>query len=115
MPIRYTNDPATPADLEGAAEDYIIFYSSRDARGQLWCPDCRDVEAIVSKTFAPADAPSALIVWVGQRAEWKTPSNPFRAEPWKVASIPTIVRAKDGARLGEGEIVENLGSFVGVP
>ncbi|EKM61668.1 uncharacterized protein PHACADRAFT_83680 [Phanerochaete carnosa HHB-10118-sp] len=95
MPIHYTVDPATPDVLEGVTEDFILFYSSRDEHGKLWCPDCVDVEEIVSKTFESAEAPSVLIVWVGQRAQWKTPSNPFRAEPWKVGSIPTIIRVKD--------------------
>jgi hypothetical protein len=31
--------------------------------------DCRDVEDIVARTFAPADGPSGLIVYVGQKAE----------------------------------------------
>ena len=77
------------------------------------------MEDVILKTFSPADGPSALIVWVGQRhecvlsavvvlrphkcliasvflcARWKTPSNPFRAEPWSVGSIPTIIRVKD--------------------
>ena len=38
MPIRYTDDPATPAALEGAPEDFVVFYSSRDESGKLWCP-----------------------------------------------------------------------------
>jgi hypothetical protein len=31
--------------------------------------DCRDVEDIVARTFALADGPSGLIVYVGQKAE----------------------------------------------
>ena len=38
MPIRYTVDPATPGALKDATEDYIVFYSSRDEHGRLWCP-----------------------------------------------------------------------------
>lgn len=32
--------------------------------------DCRDVEELVQKTFGPKDAPSALIVYIGQRAAY---------------------------------------------
>ena len=35
--------------------------------------DCRDVEDIIKRTFAPADAsdgPSGLIVYVGQKSEY---------------------------------------------
>lgn len=50
--------------------------------------DCRDVEDIVARTFAPADGPSGLIVYVGQKAECvrfcSPPSFPFRrSRIWK--------------------------------
>lgn len=38
MPIRYTRDPATPEDVKDAPEEFIVFYSSRDEDGRLWCP-----------------------------------------------------------------------------
>jgi hypothetical protein len=31
--------------------------------------DCRDVEDIIARTFAPPDGPSGLIIYVGQKAE----------------------------------------------
>src|SRR6266702_6774247 len=31
--------------------------------------DCRNVEEIIERTFAPADGPTGLIVYVGQRTE----------------------------------------------
>ena len=44
MPLRYTEDPAAVATVKAASEQYLIFYSSRDVHGKLWCP--------VSFTFA---------------------------------------------------------------
>ncbi|KAI0785339.1 hypothetical protein BC629DRAFT_1288801 [Irpex lacteus] len=111
MPLRYTEDPASVDTVHAASDKYLIFYSSRDDSGELWCPDCRAVEGIVEKKFSSPTGPSALIVWVGQRAEWKTPSNVFRGEPWKVESIPTIIRVEDGAKLVLDEIPDGIASF----
>jgi len=111
MPIHETEDPAHPSALAGVDQEFLVFFSSRDETGTLWCPDCREVEALVHKVFGPDDGPSALVVYVGQRAAWKDPTNPFRGEPWKVPSIPTIIRARDGARLAE-EIETQLASFI---
>ncbi|KAI0348297.1 hypothetical protein BDW22DRAFT_1424485 [Trametopsis cervina] len=111
MPLRYTDDPAAPESVQDVAEKYVIFYASRGEDGKMWCPDCVEVEDVVEKKFAGADGPSGLIVRVGQRAEWKTPKNPFRGEPWKVGSIPTIIRVEDGARLVLDEIRDGLASF----
>ena len=38
MPLRYTDDPASLDSVKNAPEEYIVFYSSRDAGGKLWCP-----------------------------------------------------------------------------
>ncbi|KAH9837253.1 uncharacterized protein C8Q71DRAFT_857565 [Rhodofomes roseus] len=111
MPIHETEDPAHLSALVGVDHaDFLVFYSSRDEVGTLWCPDCREVDGLIRKVFGPSDSPSALIVYVGQRAAWKDPTNPFRGEPWKVQSVPTIIRARDGARLDE-EIDTQLASF----
>ncbi|KAI0361050.1 hypothetical protein OH77DRAFT_1543710 [Trametes cingulata] len=111
MPLQDSPDPAEPSWVQGVTADFLIFFSSRDESGKLWCPDCVDVEGVVQETFGPVDGPSGLIVYVGQRAEWKTPLNPFRAGPWNVDSVPTVIRTRDGARLVE-EIPERLASFV---
>ncbi|KAI0778713.1 hypothetical protein BD413DRAFT_609285 [Trametes elegans] len=113
MPLQESPDPAEPAWAQSASADFLIFYSSRDERGQLWCPDCVAVERLVQETFGSPDGPSGAIVYVGQRAEWKTPSNPFRAEPWNVSSIPTVIRTRDGAQLVlEHASPEELAAFV---
>lgn len=91
MPLAASQDPANPATLgDGIQEQFLIFYASRDEEGKLWCPvraqfesrlfvrsrsdntlqDCVAVDKLIQGTFGPADAPSALIVHVGQRAEW---------------------------------------------
>jgi len=102
---------------EGAGEyEYLIFYASIDPEtGKMWCPDCRDVEELVRTTFEGEEAPKALIVWVGNKLEWRAPTNPVRKEPWSVTNIPTIVKLKNGeevARLVEAEIQEGLSTFV---
>jgi len=117
MPLNTAPNPFELSSYEGVNENFVIFYASRDESGRMWCPDCRDVEDIVERTFAPADAPSGLIIYVGQRPEWKTERNVFRSAPWLIKSIPTIVKLKDGAevrRLVEGEInsTSNLAALV---
>ncbi|KAK7465468.1 hypothetical protein VKT23_005445 [Stygiomarasmius scandens] len=111
MPLRIADTTVSPAQ---ASESFLVFYSSV-VDGKLWCPDCQDVEEIVKKTFEPEDAPSAVIVYVGDRNTWKSPSNSFRKAPWSLSSIPTIVKMRDGkeeARLVEGEILNQLEGFV---
>ncbi|KAI0319423.1 hypothetical protein OF83DRAFT_1054989 [Amylostereum chailletii] len=112
MPLHVASASTSPASLTAIKEQYVIFYASRDESGRMWCGDCRDVEHLVERTFDGSDAPSALIVYVGHKPEWKTPSNPFRAEPWLVQSIPTVVRTTDNARLVEGEIGMLLEQFI---
>ncbi|KZT08663.1 uncharacterized protein LAESUDRAFT_648851 [Laetiporus sulphureus 93-53] len=115
MPLHTTEDPAEPhtlRPLDAIREDFLIFWASRDETGKPWCPDCIAVDNIIQNTFQPPTGPSALLVYVGQRPEWKSPSNPFRGEPWQVESIPTIIRLRDGARLVEKEIEHSLASFL---
>jgi len=101
-------------DVENTSADYLVFYSSIDPNSnKMWCPDCRDVESLVEQVFRQPGAPSALIVYVGQRSGWKDSANPFRATPWKINSVPTIVRRNDGARLVENAITdEALNEFI---
>ncbi|KAJ8084573.1 hypothetical protein PM082_003346 [Marasmius tenuissimus] len=116
MPLR-TTEP-TVAELAGQvpSDGYLIFYSSV-VNGQLWCPDCQDIEKLIQDTFSPSDAPSALIAYVGDRAAWRgNPSNPFRGEPWKVTGVPTVIKLKDGkedGRLVEEEVAPSLHKLIG--
>jgi len=115
MPL-HAADTADVAKLQiSETETFVIFYSSRDKEGKLWRPDCVAVDDLVHEVFSPDDGPLGLIVYVGQRDEWKMASNLFRGEPWEVQTIPTIVRfrdSKEDMRLVDTEIADNLASFV---
>ncbi|KDQ18261.1 hypothetical protein BOTBODRAFT_128360 [Botryobasidium botryosum FD-172 SS1] len=78
---------------------YLIFYSNIDAgTGKMWCPDCRDVDPTVRQRFQGANAPTGVVRWVGNKAEWKSPDNEFRKQ-WKIDCVPTIIRVKDGVEV----------------
>ncbi|KAJ7597400.1 hypothetical protein C8J56DRAFT_318423 [Mycena floridula] len=61
--------------------------------------DCRAVDELVQNTFRGTDSPSALMYFVGDKPTWKSPTNIFRGEPWKVESVPTIIKMRDGKEL----------------
>jgi len=111
MPLHQLQDPTSPSHLKEAQGPFLIFYSSRDESGELWCPDCRAVDALIRESFGP-EGHSGIIVYVGQRAEWKSPANAFRGDPWNVQSVPTIIRVRDGARLVDADIKHSLASFL---
>jgi len=103
----------TPKSWQDIKEPFVIFYASRGKDGIMWCPDCRAVEGLVKDTFEAKDSPAAVIIYVGQRDEWKTPKNQWRGRPWGIQSVPTIVRTRDDERLVESEIEEEkLQSFI---
>ncbi|KIY73573.1 hypothetical protein CYLTODRAFT_485419 [Cylindrobasidium torrendii FP15055 ss-10] len=108
MPLIVSEASAVPDDAT------VIFYSSI-VDGKLWCPDCRDVEGIVNATFQGEKKPTAYLVYVGDRPTWKSPKSVFRAEPWKITSVPTILKRKDGkevSRIQDSEILSKLPEFV---
>ncbi|KAI0308274.1 hypothetical protein B0F90DRAFT_1621821 [Multifurca ochricompacta] len=112
MPLNTAQNPFELSSYEDIRENFLIFYASRDESGRMWCPDCRVVEDLVERTFARADGPSALIIYVGQKPEWKTEANNFRAAPWCIQSIPTVVKLQDGKEIGrlvEGDIINGPG------
>jgi len=114
MPLNTASNPLQLSSYEDIKENFVIFYSSRDESGRMWCPDCRDVEDLVTRTFSQPDGPSGLIIYVGQRPEWKREANVFRSAPWRIQSIPTIVKLKDAVesgRLVEDEIINDLAAF----
>jgi len=81
--------------------------------------DCRDVDPTVQEIFGPVDGPNGLIVYVGQKTEWKPPANnPFRGEPWQIESIPTILKVRDSKEIGRlvdsetTRVKDSLSSFV---
>jgi len=118
MPLREAQ-PYDAASLRSEGGRFLIFFSSRLPESNLlWCPDCLAVEDLIRNTFSCERGPSAVLVYVGQKSEWKTPDNIFRKEPWKVEVIPTIIKldkaGKEIGRLvdGQNSISEELPSFV---
>ncbi|KAH7886040.1 hypothetical protein F5I97DRAFT_1810045 [Phlebopus sp. FC_14] len=108
MPIREIEFLSEVESLRNGKEKYLVFFSSR-VEGKLWCPDCVAVEELIYKTFGPEQGPSAAVVYVGQRSEWKSPDNIFRREPWpRLTAIPTIIRLSDDIRLVERDVTEKL-------
>jgi len=111
MPLRESK--IKPQSWKDIQEQFVIFYASKGDDGIMWCPDCRAVKEIVEDTFDKDDGPSALIIYVGQKPEWKTPENEWRQQPWDIQTIPTIVRLSDGERLvDQGPIKEKLKALV---
>ncbi|KAF9074905.1 hypothetical protein BDP27DRAFT_1287038 [Rhodocollybia butyracea] len=115
MPLQVADSNGAPPSLTKASEsEYLIFYSSI-VNGRLWCPDCIAVEELVKDTFSSDGSPSALIIYVGDRSTWKSPSNTLRGEPWRVQSVPTIMKVKNGKevkRLVDSEITSGLTNFI---
>lgn len=89
----------------------ILFLASYDESGKSWCSDCRDAEPVVYSVlheFAETDAgKDSLFVtaFVGQKPEWKTPTSPFRAAPFHVKAVPTLLLAGGEDRLEEAQLL----------
>ncbi|KAG8219581.1 hypothetical protein J3R82DRAFT_532, partial [Butyriboletus roseoflavus] len=118
MPLREVQFPDA-ASLSNGKERIIIFFASRlPESNSLWCPDCLAAEDLIRNTFGSEQGPPAVLAYVGQRSDWKTPDNIFRKEPWKVKVIPTIIKLDEAGeeigRLVDGQnlISEELASFI---
>jgi len=114
MPLLTADSSIDPITLTRVPDEFIIFYSSI-VDGRMWCPDCREVEQLIRNTFTAPNSPSALVVYVGDRNQWKSPSNIYRDQLWNIQSIPTVVRLKDGKEKGRlvlDEIRERLEYFI---
>ncbi|KAF7311130.1 N-acetyltransferase domain-containing protein [Mycena chlorophos] len=121
MPLTVLENITEPARLlERDEVDYLVFYASIDpTHGQMWCGDCRRVEEVVRRVFDDAGSPSAAIVYVGSKPEWKNPSSAFRGEPFTLTDVPTIAKLeRDGngnvgiVKLVDTEIDAGLPAFV---
>ncbi|KAH8694175.1 hypothetical protein BGW36DRAFT_430195 [Talaromyces proteolyticus] len=92
---------------------FISFHASVDANtGKPWCPDVVAALPPLTAAFSVNDAPQVAFVEVGQRPEWRDPSNVFRTK-WNVNSVPTLARyervdgkVKEVGRLVESEILD---------
>ncbi|KZP28877.1 hypothetical protein FIBSPDRAFT_947281 [Athelia psychrophila] len=117
MPLRTTDRLLDPSELDEVSEKYIIFYSSKDADGKLWCPYCRAIDSGpggVQDTFGKANGPSALIAYVGTKLEWKRPAeHRYRSEPWNVTGVPTLVKLEEG-KITHLDINEELEALSGI-
>lgn len=89
MPL--INASAPPAVEGTTGTQYIVFFASGEPS---WCPDCRDAVPALEAVFGSSDAkaPTAHLVCVGERAEWRTPANQYRNAPWNLDGVPTVIR-----------------------
>ncbi|KAF9876578.1 duf953 domain protein [Colletotrichum karsti] len=93
---------------------FITFTTSNlPETGESWCPDVRAALPLIHAAFEGDNAPRMAFVEVGQRPEWKVPTNVYRTK-WDVHNVPTIVRyqrvngqIKETGRLVEGDILDN--------
>ncbi|KAK2010697.1 hypothetical protein LZ32DRAFT_374001 [Colletotrichum eremochloae] len=106
-----------------SAAFFITFTTSdHPDTGESWCPDVRAALPHIKAAFSADSAPEMAFVEVGQRPEWKIPTNVFRTK-WNVHNVPTIVRyqrldgaVKETGRLVEAEILDGkrLKELIGV-
>ncbi|KAL2064282.1 hypothetical protein VTL71DRAFT_4776 [Oculimacula yallundae] len=95
---------------------FAIIYASL-TNGKSWCGDCRDAESFVNGKFA-SGGDVVSVVYAGQRDEWRKLDNPWRAEPFEIAKLPTLVKyTVDGniEKLVEADVYDQrkLDDFVG--
>ncbi|KAL5340457.1 thioredoxin-like protein [Aspergillus crustosus] len=113
---------ALDLDLSGSTGPFFLsFHASPDpTTGKPWCPDVIAALPNLTEIFSSPDSPQAAFVNVGQREQWRDPSNVVRKK-WNVNSVPTLVRFEKGeegvrevGRLVEAEILDRkrLKSFV---
>ncbi|OLN97158.1 Thioredoxin domain-containing protein C21C3.12c [Colletotrichum chlorophyti] len=110
---------ALPKD---SATFFINFTTSNlPETGESWCPDVRAALPHIKAAFTADGAPEVAFVEVGQRPEWKVPTNVYRTK-WNINNVPTLVRyervdgeVRETGRLVEGEILDEqrLKEFVG--
>ena len=85
MPLIDAATPPTTTD-----DHYVVYFASGEPS---WCPDCRDALPALQTIFGADSAPTAYIVRVGERTEWKgNPQNKYRNEPYNIQGVPTVVK-----------------------
>lgn len=88
MPLIDANTPPTSTDTH-----YVVYFASGEPS---WCPDCRDALPALNAVFGGASEPTAYIVRVGSREEWRaTPKNKYRLPPYNIDGVPTVVKVKN--------------------
>ncbi|KAJ0413269.1 hypothetical protein BJY00DRAFT_297126 [Aspergillus carlsbadensis] len=118
--------PASAATLKPPTQPntpfFLAFLASVDpATGKPWCPDVVAALPVLHEAFSAEHAPVVAFAEVGQKVEWRDPSNVFRTK-WKLSAVPSLVRfeavdgeVKEVGRLVEAEILDRgrLGKFIG--
>jgi len=88
MPLIDANTPPTSTDTH-----YVVYFASGEPS---WCPDCRDALPALNAVFGGASDPTAYIVRVGSREEWRgTPKNKYRNAPYNINGVPTVVKVQN--------------------
>lgn len=91
MPLIDVEAPPTSTDTH-----YVVYFASPENGQSSWCPDCRNALPALQNVFGADSAPSAYLVQVGVRSEWKgNPNNKWRAEPFNISGVPTIVKVEN--------------------
>ncbi|OQR80453.1 hypothetical protein THRCLA_23482 [Thraustotheca clavata] len=74
---------------------YIVLMSGK-RDGEYWCGDCRNADKPISEAFAKAPSNARLLeVSVGEPAQWRQASNPFRIHRlFTVSRIPAVLEYK---------------------
>ncbi|TEA17699.1 Thioredoxin domain-containing protein [Colletotrichum sidae] len=103
--------PESAADLavpEGSAFFITFTTSNLPETGESWCPDVRAALPHLNATFSADGAPEMAFVEVGQRPEWKVPTNVYRTT-WNINNVPTLVRFEraGGVTKETGRLVED--------
>ncbi|KAM0545978.1 hypothetical protein ACHAPJ_011090 [Fusarium lateritium] len=94
MPLVDANTPPTTTD----DIHYVVYFASGTPP---WCPDSRAAHPVLKRVFGDASAPTAHIVRVGVREEWKgNPDNKYRKAPYNIQGVPTVVKVKHGKEVG---------------
>jgi thiol-disulfide isomerase/thioredoxin len=90
MPLIDAEAPPTSNDTH-----YVVYFASPENGQSSWCPDCRNALPALQNVFGTDSAPSAYVIQAGKRAEWRDAKNKWRAEPYSIACLPTIVRVEN--------------------
>ncbi|KAL1614738.1 hypothetical protein SLS54_009495 [Diplodia seriata] len=133
MPLTQTT--ASPGQLAqtlqasaaaSGASSFVAVYASHvdmEESGQKkrrsWCGDCVAAEPLVERKFGDKyGEEKCWVVWVGDKAEWRTPENVWRKAPFEVTHLPTLVKVTPEGKwekLVEGDVYNQrkLDAFVG--
>lgn len=71
---------------------FVLFFAEK-CNGASWCPDCTRAEPVLVSSLEQYRQDCVLIVINVNKAEYKTPSYPYRSSPSiKLTCVPTLQR-----------------------